>query len=210
MKRTPHFLIAIAIGSLAASCAFKTDRDNDCTQYCDLMQENCFDTFVSDGRFDEDACLRECDFYPRRDVINEDGSVVPLGDPVPKANSLECRVYHANNAAATPNGLHCGHAGPSGTDTCIDFTATCGEFCNGSSTDPAIPGFVEFCANTDVGIPDSQDCWNFCNALVDGTQGDEDGNTAHCRLTWALRAQTMGDDSLCENAGQTSPVCVSN
>lgn len=179
------------------------DDEEACQVYCEVMRRNCNETFDDSGEFDEQACQRQCEDYPRVPV-RDNGVLVPLGEPVANRNSLECRVYHAGLANRQKNGIHCEHAGPDGADTCVD-SPLCEAFClGGSSADGDFNGFVEVCAGT-VAALDVGECLQFCSELREGTRGDDGGDTVHCRLFWATSAQDS--PQLCPNAGRDSPIC---
>ena len=61
-----------------------------------------------------DSCLGACAAFPA-------GTVGAMG-----GNNLECRAYHATNAAGGGAALHCPHAGPAGDGVC---GGNCESFC---------------------------------------------------------------------------------
>lgn len=152
------------------------------------MDANCPSTFdnVSD-------CLDTCDDYP-----SEPGDVIGDGPTAVDDNTVECRIYHANNAASGPDGVHCTHASEAGGGVCVDFKGICGDYCG---------LVVETCANTEGAFETIDDCENACNGLPQGTEGQEGGDTVHCRFTYATRAAEQNDTSLCASAGLESDLC---
>jgi hypothetical protein len=117
----------------------------------------------------------------------------------PNADTLECRLYHANNARAEPpNNKHCGHASPGGANLCVEFRGPCGDYCG---------IVVEACAGQDGAFADIDECGFECSQLPIGDAGEETGNTSTCRLTWANRVESDGDTSNCANALLDSPTC---
>lgn len=194
MKKTAALCF---VSLLSASCLFKAEKP--CDKYCELMEANCPSTFADDGEFDDDACYEACEDY---ESIPEAGK--DLGEPVANADSLECRVYHANNATGSVDGIHCAHAGPTGGGVCTLFEPICERMCGGEE---GFEGAVEFCRDTEDAFVSNQACAEFCNALPIGQEGEDSGNTQHCRLTWALSAAQSGDTSLCANAGAESSTC---
>ena len=90
-------------------------------------------------------------------------------------NTLGCRVYHTDAAAADP-AMHCTHAGPGGAGQC---GSTCEGFC--AVADLACPGTFtdgEMCASACAGYSNSEPF----------DAGDVAGDTLACRLYHATVA----------------------
>ncbi len=80
-----------------------------CDTYCATIMEAC------DGNIqypDEASCQAACATFQEGEYSDPDAS-------------LGCHQYHADAALADP-GVHCGHAGPTGDDTC---GTPCENFC---------------------------------------------------------------------------------
>jgi hypothetical protein len=76
-----------------------------CDQYCEDILATC--TGANKQFDDEAACNAACGAYNRTGTPGATGG-----------NSLQCRLYHLN-AAKTDANTHCGHAGPTGNNTCV-------------------------------------------------------------------------------------------
>lgn len=121
-----------------------------CVDYCDRMEQNC--TSLSEGpTFDSrDDCLNTCQFYPSRpETLDEATGIAEKGDTV------ECRFYHAGNAASGGAGAveHCGHASPDGANMCVDFTESCSLYCG---------TVVELCVDAEGGFQTVDQCGEAC------------------------------------------------
>lgn len=106
-------------------------------------------------------------------------------------DTLSCRAYHANAAAADPD-LHCKHAGPSGGDVCGTTTGA-------------------FCYVAPLVCPDHVDGLT-CEEIVPQVEAgdymgpDSTGDTVACRLYHLTEA--AGNRELhCPHVGESSPVC---
>ncbi len=192
-----RYLVSVGIAALLSSCLFGKS-EGQCTLYCDRMEENCDDaTFQTDGDFDRDKCVEACSDYPDVPVAG-----VALGDAVPDGDTLQCRTYHAGNAAGEPNGEHCTHADIGGATTCVKFKDPCAEYCVGAGVE-GFAGIVELCPGS---YASADACGAFCNSLPAGRRGDRLGNTRHCRLTYAVESSDR-EGGRCLNAGKQSIAC---
>lgn len=190
--RKPLVVILGTVTLAAAACALKGDDASvECIEYCDLMSENCPDV-VFEG--DRAACLEACEEYP-----DEPDDVIGDGPKAQDDNTVQCRRYHASNAASGPNGPHCTHASPDGGGVCVDFKGACGDYCG---------IVVESCDGEEGAFPDTDACETACNAMAQGTEGETTGDTVHCRLTIANEIVATQDKTLCADALEESSVCV--
>lgn len=213
--------LALISAALLASCVLGKGEEQDCAQYCDLMEENCPGTAFAGGASGHDRvqCLEACEKYDRTVVRDEQGAEIPLGDRVPDDDSLACRVYHANNATGDVDGVHCGHASPDGANVCVEFKELCDQFCVGAPAEPGtsvradgFTGVVEFCSFAEGGptFESREDCAAFCNGIPVGNEDDAAGRTRSCFLNLALEAAPAMDLSACPDLGPDSAVCTSN
>ena len=105
-----------------------------------------------------DSCLGACAAFTQ-------GTLGATG-----GNNLECRGYHANNAAGAGATTHCPHAGPAGDGVC---GSNCESFCTVALAKcPAI-------------FADGTACTNACGAFASNTahfnSTVQSGNSFSCR-----------------------------
>jgi hypothetical protein len=120
-----------------------------CTNYCNLIMEGCpvNDTLFNMEYESLDECMTMCTtgWEPSGPALD------PANEPMPLADTLACRVWHANAVLeGYPNNdphTHCPHAGPlggehcdpGGTDYCVPFCRLDIALCNGDNAQYA-PG----------------------------------------------------------------------
>jgi hypothetical protein len=141
-----------------------------CDHYCTVITQNCTD--ANQEYLTKDICMSMC-------------PVFELGKGIADSldDTLGCRIWHANAAAAAPE-FHCRHAGPLGGDHCGD---ACEAFCNLDTT---------YCSGAtsayDAGF---SGCLGVCNpnngyGYLVADAGDltlSSGDTLNCRL-WHLES----------------------
>jgi hypothetical protein len=148
------------VGNDAASSA------PDCTTYCTASLANC--ASMEPQYSDMASCLGTCDAF----------TVGVTGDT--SGNTLACRLYHTNAAAAAPGNEHCLHGGPAGYATC--GTSQCEAFCQVAQH--ACTGADQVWASTAACMTD---CAMMAGSTPDMPAGAPDYSTA----------QTTGDTFAC-------------
>jgi hypothetical protein len=170
--------------TMAMGCFSLVDADEEgpypCDIYCNIMMQQCDQTYSN-----VDQCYGACEDFASRPVEDENGDVIPLGAVVPNANSLECRVYHAENALQSyPNNVHCDHASPTGGAMCTDAGQACAGFCF---------RFYEACVEPSGGTTEEYfTCERNCDSLAANATLER-----NCRLSSLEDAETAlaeGDD----------------
>lgn len=163
-----------------------------CDEYCKVITANC--SGPNAEYLTPDICKSMC-------------PVFELGKGIADSldNTLGCRLWHANAAAAAPQ-IHCRHAGPLGGEHCGD---QCEAFCDLDTT---------YCSGTntayDGGFPG---CKGVCNPnngydYIIADAGDltlASGNTLNCRL-WHLEsayASTGAAMVHCPHTALVSSMC---
>ena len=133
----------------------------DCKSYCTAITANCTGPDAQYASIQQ--CQTTCPAFPFGDEADRDG------------NTLGCRVYHTDAAAADP-AMHCTHAGPGGA-------GQCGSNCEGFCAVAALA-----CPGT---FPDGEMCASACAGYADSEPfdaGDVAGDTLACRLYHATVA----------------------
>lgn len=164
--------------------------DPTCEEYCAQMGDACADTYA-----DEDACLAYCGTAGAFPAGNFDDT---------SGNTIGCRMYHAGVASGLEgddNALHCGHAGPSGADTCGTW---CENYCDLA---------LNTCSGDNKLYDDGESCLAACDGFgADGEAGDAGGDTVQCRIYHLGVAGSDGEESAavhCPHGGEDGGgVCV--
>ncbi len=135
-----------------------------CETYCALSTEFC--TEQNSHAFSENGCIADCEGWP-------------VGiEHATEGNSLYCRLYHLGVAENDP-ATHCPHANPAGGSEeagfpCADPEPTlCETYCALADTNCTDDNNIEF---SEAG------CLSDCALWPEGTDGDTDGNSTHCRI----------------------------
>lgn len=152
-----------------------------CQQLCDRLDEICVGELTQYANVEE--CLSTCALYPPG---------VP-GDH--SANTLSCRLYHADLALADPD-PHCYHAGPSG-----GRAAACGSACENYC--------LIMLATCPEEFADEAECLEICDGFPDPRAysiRESRTDTVACRIFHATRA--TADDGHCGTASPDSVTCV--
>lgn len=153
-----------------------------CADYCALINASCegmLEQYVPGA-----ACEAVCATFDQG----------PSG--AMSGHSLECRAYHATNAAEDPEG-HCRHAGPSGDGVC---GGTCESFCTAA---------MEICTGDNAQWALVDDCIDDCQMFpVDPpyTSSVEPGDSFACRMYHLTLASTQVVPH-CSHIALVSPVC---
>jgi hypothetical protein len=162
-----------------------------CTNYCTLMAANCKATSQGDDTeyqvSDAGICEIMCNV---RDNLGD--TMISADTVQPHADSLSCRVWHAN-AAASGSHVHCPHAGPLGgmkcdddnyDDGCIPFCTLDLSICTGQAAAYASYGDCLNACRKDGGYPGFQYRVDSLDPEVSdlATQFQNTGNTLNCRL----------------------------
>jgi hypothetical protein len=179
-------ILLIGLISLAG-CNALTDVDEvgrePCEIYCNIMSENCSETFNGDL----EACSDACEEFPTQPQNDEQGNTIPLGARVDNADSTECRIYHgeiASESGRPPNNEHCGHAGPTGGGTCSDADPDCAALCY---------NLFDACSDEETrSTEDYFDCEQECQREVESNRNDEP--EFQCRLVAAKDAAEAKKD----------------
>lgn len=108
-----------------------------CTDYCTAILANCGTGHAQYSGMDQ--CMSSCQAFPAGTDGDQSG------------DSVACRLYHANAAAADPD-LHCPHAGPSGDGVC---GTDCEGYCDLATT---------YCTGASQVYTDRAQCMSVCNA----------------------------------------------
>jgi hypothetical protein len=135
-----------------------------CADYCTKVMAAC--TAGLQQYANATDCMNSCQHF----MLGATGMT--------SANTVGCRVYHAEAAVADPT-THCAHAGPGGG-------GTCGSVCNG------------FCSIAVPVCPTQQPNLGTCMTNCAGytalgtpyNQSIQSGNTQECRLYHATAAST--------------------
>jgi len=132
-----------------------------CAAYCRLFQDAC-STQPDHAYADPAECAAVCSRIA--------GWPLGTADDV-AANTVGCRIYHANAAAESDPALHCGHAGITGGDVCGSW---CVNYCSLS---------VRICEGPNAQYDDFEDCLEDCGKIPDdGAIGEVTGNSIQCRI----------------------------
>ena len=86
---------------------------DDCTSHCALVMRNCRDDFQVYETMAQ--CEAVCSTF-EPGIASDD------------RNTMQCRKYHANSAAAGPD-VHCVHSGPTGDGHCGGESGNCDSLC---------------------------------------------------------------------------------
>jgi hypothetical protein len=197
-----------------------------CSNYCNLMSENCVDEGVNQNQeyLSNDVCTTICGQYESTD-FDVEGGIVDPGQPTPMSNTLNCRIWHANAAATDPH-VHCPHAGPLGGDMCEDMTggsgSPCYEFCTLDlafcTGDAAAYDGVQDCLNAclpDAGAPDAEAgaypgyVYNINSADPEVIDLAASGDTLNCRMYHLENFLFTGESVHCSHTSLSGGgVCV--
>jgi hypothetical protein len=153
-----------------------------CASYCTAIQANCTAANLQFGTPAD--CMASCATWMQGMTGATSG------------NTLACRAYHADAAAASP-GVHCRHAGPGGDDAC---GSNCEGFC--TLVQGACTGGNEQYA--DVGA-----CMTECAMFATAppySANETNGDSFACRLYHATAAST-NPGTHCGHVVLASPVC---
>ncbi|HEY6077795.1 MAG TPA: hypothetical protein VIW29_03285, partial [Polyangiaceae bacterium] len=152
---------------------------SDCDAYCTLFPQICPDQYLHG---ETEACLKACGGLADQSSYNL--SADHGGD------SIECRLVHTASATVDPV-EHCKHAPIVRPEKwCVpdpEAEPTCEEYCK-----------IELaaCDGDLLQYESEQQCFDVCEALDPGNNGDEVGNTVGCRRYHAFSA-TLGADNHC-------------
>ncbi len=178
----PRSRTALVIALLIAACggggsqSTTTSGGDPCARYCSIMDSTCVG---SDAQFG--GLLGSCQSYCGTT------NAWPAGTPgAGSGNSMACRNTHAILASqatnATDRSAHCGHAGPSGADTCGSW---CENYC---------VLVLKNCTGANgagLGFTDQPGCMAACSAFAtNGNINSPKGNTVQCRIYYAGAAST--------------------
>jgi hypothetical protein len=160
----------------------------DCDAYCSVIGANCQASSLGDDTeyLSAGVCRAMCAIF--ESTATEGGVVDPNTEP-PPADTLNCRVWHANAAAHSPH-THCPHSGPLGANLCDDVAqgGACKAFCTLN---------VAFCTGDAAAYTSYGDCLNACLPDAGGYAGfpyqvsptdrevrdlQTSGNTLNCRM----------------------------
>jgi len=125
-------------------------------------------------------------------------STIPAGNFTDHGgDSVDCRIYHANNANVTGDMTHCVHATPSGGGVCGSL---CDVYCGLA---------MSVCTGNLAIYTTSVDCQTACKALnASGLPGATGGNTLQCRIYHIGAAVALNDKTThCPHGGVVSAVC---
>jgi hypothetical protein len=194
----------------------------DCNNYCQLMAQNCTVTATGSNleylQAPDDAgrvCMSMCNEF---EVTAETttAAVEPSA-----ANTLNCRVWHANAAGLGDPHLHCPHSGPLGGNLCANGGDPCEPFCRMD---------VDFCTGDAAAYASLDDCLVACRPNPDaGTSGfpyrvsvldpevtdlavqfQSASNTLNCRLYHLENFLRTGDPVHCTHTTKSGGgVCMS-
>jgi len=160
--------------------------DLTCANYCGKIMANCT---AANAQFDDmDKCLQSCAKYPMGAVADTSG------------NTLGCRLYHAGNAATTPD-VHCRHAGPGGDGVCgMNCDGFCGlvqAVCSAQATPP----YANMAACTTA-------CAGFATTPAYSSTVTN-GNSLACRLYHATNASKSAMTAMmhCPHTAMASATC---
>lgn len=163
-----------------------------CASYCNLVMQNC--TGDNQEYLTQDICTKMC-------------PVFELGNGIADSldDTLGCRIWHAQAAAAAPQ-IHCRHAGPLGGDHCGD---SCEAFCNLDTS---------YCTGNNTAYDGGfQSCMGVCQGMTGypyevADAGDltmSSGDTLNCRL-WHLESAYASDPAAavhCPHTALVSSMC---
>jgi len=160
----------------------------DCDSYCAVMAANCQASALQDDTeyLSTGVCKQMCALF--ESIATPGGVVDPNAEPA-HADTLNCRVWHANAAPHSPH-THCPHSGPLGGDLCDDTQVGghCKAFCTLN---------VALCAGDAAAYANFDDCLNACLPDAGGYLGfpyqvaptdrevrdlQTGGNTLNCRM----------------------------
>lgn len=198
-------LIAVAASVLLAACG--DDKKDDpaqqpfaeCASYCTQITSTC-----SGADLQYTGLTGDCNTYCTRMAWPEGTAGVQSGD------TGACRVTHVGlaAAAATPaeKTLHCGHAGPSGGNTCGTW---CDNYCflalkNCTGANAAGLGFTDqtTCLAACANFPTTVTVGSISGTTPPG------GNNVQCRIYHAGAAGALSPDPHCGHAQVVSSSTV--
>lgn len=154
-----------------------------CASYCSKIATNC--TGANQQYSDVSNCMASC-------ALMTPGVAAEM-----TGNTLGCRTYHADAAAAGP-GVHCRHAGPGGDGVC---GANCDGFCTiavGACTAQATQPYASKAACMTA-------CAGFATTPVYSSSVTS-GNSLACRMYHAVVATTIPSPH-CTHVTPTSATC---
>jgi hypothetical protein len=152
---------------------------SDCESYCYLYEKVC-----PTDAFPYDECMQKCPALED----SPDFSVDQYYD----SDSLECRLIHITNATTDP--MHCGHAGFRSNLHCYppqDQPPDCNDYCR---------VVMVACDGERKVYDDTDTCVAVCEALPQGINSDNTGNTAACRQYHSYNS-LLDPSSHCAHAG---------
>jgi len=112
-------------------------------------------------------------------------------------NTVDCRIYHANNANISGDAVHCLHATPSGGGVC------------GSLCDVYCAMALKVCTGNLSLFSDSTTCKTACAAFnTSGAPGAPTGDSIQCRI-YHIGAAAALDDRIthCPHGNVSSTQC---
>lgn len=168
----------VGAGISNPTLAYDVVSPADCERYCTTLEANC--TGVEAQYSSHATCVAACAAFPQGTIGEMSG------------NSLECRAYHADAAAADAT-THCVHAGPGGAGVC---GGNCEGFCE---------IVLASCTGADEAYATLGDCTTACGAFTDTEKydaSDMTGDSLACRLYHATVATT----DPATHCGHTEPV----
>jgi len=154
-----------------------------CENYCQTMSVTCPTQAAAST-----PCAGFCS------TINPLGNITDKGQ-----DSVDCRIYHANNANITGDATHCLHATPSGGGVC---GALCDVYCTLAMS--VCTGPLALYGNTSA-------CQTACKVFnSSGVPGAASGDTLQCRIYHIGAAVALNNLTYhCPHGGVVSGPCSS-
>lgn len=178
----------VALSDPATHCQHASPSGADgcgsrCVNYCYTMQKVC------PVQYDPTYCAGNCAEMPV-------GNITDVG-----GNTIDCRIYHANNANISGDATHCIHATPSGGNVCGTW---CAVYCQLASS---------VCTGALALYPNDTACMTACAAINSSgvpTGGASTGDTLQCRIYHIGAGPILGNTTLhCPHGLPVSAVCNS-
>jgi hypothetical protein len=176
-------LLGIGPASVADDAGPGNQASATCQYYCDTIMQNCPVGSPNAEYLQPAICMSMCPAFDSNGSIQDS-----------KDNTLDCRIYNAQQAAKNPD-VYCRFAGPlggghCGSDPCQPFctldTSYCNGQCSGSDCKPVIYSSPDVCeAACKQGFPYLLDA---------GDTALESTNTLNCRL-WHLETAFVSTDN---------------
>jgi hypothetical protein len=198
----------------SVSALGETSYDLNCTNYCHIVRQAC--TFSADGGSDnteyltDETCLAMC---PQFDVT---GEVLVPSAPPSSSDTLNCRLWYANQAVVGDPHTACPRAGPLGGKVCDGQGDPCQAFCRLD---------LAFCTGDAAAYTSLDDCISACEAdagnpgfpYVIGPDPDDTDlasgyggvSTLNCRIYHLENYVALGETVHCSHtAANGGGICV--